>query len=108
MSSQSIKELNLETYYKKAENKLISLSDDYFYYNKLRVGKDANRSEVQFYMQNYRFLNTGECELNNFIEDKIKKLDVAKPKRKAPKEKTKEKKVEIVIEKSCTWGSNNW
>jgi hypothetical protein len=72
------------------------------------VGKNADRSEVQFYMQNYRFLNTEECELNNFIKDKISKLDVIKPKIKAPKEKTKDKKVEVVVEKACNWGSNNW
>ena len=109
MSSQSIKDLDREAYSKKAENKIISLSDDYFYYNKLRVGKEPDRSEIQFYIQNQRFLNTGECELNNFIKDRIKKLDTIKPKKKpAPKKETEEEKVEIVISESCTWGSNNW
>lgn len=72
MSSQSILELNKDTYFKKTEDRLLCLSDSYFYKRKFLLGEGVNRDELSFTMNFHRILDSKECSIYNFVKDKIK------------------------------------
>lgn len=71
MSTQSILELNRQTYFDKSQEQLLCLSDDYFYKKKLFIGEGVDRDKMRFYMQNNRFLCEDNCTLTEYIKDKI-------------------------------------
>lgn len=71
MSTQSILELNRERYLQESEERLLQLSDAYFYKKKFLLGEGVNRDELNFTMQSHRLLSTDDCEMITFIADKI-------------------------------------
>lgn len=90
MSSKNILTLSKETYIQKNEQRLLKLSDAYFYNKHFLLGEGVNRDEMIFSTIFDAFLCESNCELNNLIKDKIAgKLE---PKRK--------KKNPIIIQKS--------
>lgn len=72
MSTQSILELNKDTYFKKTEDRLLCLSDSYFYKRKFLLGEGVNRDELSFVMNFHRILNSKECSIYDFVKNKIK------------------------------------
>ncbi len=90
MSSKNILYLNKETYVQKNEQRLLKLSDAYFFNKHFLLGEGVDRDEMIFSTIFDSFLYEKNCELNNLIQDKIAgKLE---PKRK--------KKNPIIIQKS--------
>ena len=71
MSTQSIKELTRERYLQESEDRLLQLSDAYFYKKKFLLGEGVDRDELRFTMQSHRLLSTDNCEMMDFIADKI-------------------------------------
>lgn len=70
-STQNILELNRERYLQESEDRLLQLSDAYFYKKKFLLGDGVDRDELRFTMQSHRLLNTEDCEMINFISSKI-------------------------------------
>lgn len=90
MSSKNILTLNKSTYIHKNEQRLLKMSDAYFYKKNFLLGEGVNRDEMIFSTIFDAFLCESNCELNQLINDKIAgKLE--------PK---KRKKNPIVIAKS--------
>jgi len=74
--AQSILDLNRETYLEKAEKNLLQMSDSYYFQKKFKMGEGADEDKVEFYSQMYRLLCTDNCEMKDFIQNKIEgKLD---------------------------------
>lgn len=71
MSTQNILELNRERYLQESEERLLQLSDAYFYKRKFLLGNGVDRDELSFTMQSHRLLDTEDCEMINFISSKI-------------------------------------
>lgn len=71
MSTQSLQTLDREIYYQEAEENLLKMSDAYFLKNKFRIGDGVDEAKKEFYLQNYRFLCTDNCEMIKYIEAKI-------------------------------------
>jgi hypothetical protein len=121
MSTKSINTLTRETYLEKAEDNLLRMSDAYFYKKKFLIGEGIDEDKQDFYMQNYRFLCTDNCEMNNFIQDKIEgKLEECGRK---PKEKqtihdilklakqyleTQSCTLDEAITECCAWSEIEW
>ena len=72
MSTQSILELNKDTYFNKVEDRLLCLSDKYFYKKKFLLGEGVSRDELRFTMNFHRILNSKECSIYDFVKNKIK------------------------------------
>lgn len=90
MSSKNILTLSKTSYIEKNEQRLLKLSDAYFYSKHFLLGEGVNRDEMIFSTIFDSFLCESNCELNNLIKDKIAgKLE---PKRK--------KKNPIIIQKT--------
>lgn len=90
MSSKNIYTLTKQTYIEKNEQRLLKLSDAYFYKNHFLLGEGANRDEMIFSTIFDAFLCERNCELNDLINKKIN--GELEPKRK--------KKNPIIIAKS--------
>lgn len=71
MSTQSVLELNRETYFQESQDNLIALSDAYYFKKKLEIGQSLDRDKMRFYMQSNRFLCEDNCQLVDYIKDKI-------------------------------------
>lgn len=85
MSSKNILSLDKQTYIKKNEQRLLRLSDAYFYDKHFLLGEGVNRDEMIFSTIFNSFLCESNCELNNLIKDKIAgKLERKKRKKKSP------------------------
>jgi hypothetical protein len=100
MSTQSILELNKDSYFNKVEDKLLCLSDSYFYKRKFLLGEGVNRDELSFNMTFHRILNSKECTINNYIKNKIEgKLQERKVKKRKSFQKNLHKYSELM---DCT------
>lgn len=83
MSSKNILTLSKDTYVQKNEQRLLKLSDAYYFSKHFLLGEGVNRDEMIFSTIFYTFLCEKNCELNKLINDKIAgKLE---PKRKKKK-----------------------
>ena len=83
MSTKNILTLSKETYVQKNEQRLLRLSDAYYFSKHFLLGDGVNRDEMIFSTVFDSFLSTSNCELNNLIKNKIAgKLE---PKRKKKK-----------------------
>lgn len=71
MATQSILELSRERYLQESEERLLQLSDAYFYKKKFLLGEGVDRDELRFTMQSHKMLCTEDCEMINFIKNKI-------------------------------------
>lgn len=81
MSVQSILEISRERYLQEAEERLLQMSDAYFFKKKFLLGDGVDRDKLNHTMQNHRFLCTDNCEMIKFIKDKIEgNLEPAKRK----------------------------
>src|SRR6478609_6981938 len=90
MSSKNILNLSKSTYIQKNEQRILKLSDAYFYNRHFLIGERVDRDEMIFSTIFDSFLCERNCEINDLINDKIAgKLE---PKRR--------KKNPIVIAKS--------
>lgn len=69
--TQSILELDTERYLKEAEERLLCLSDAYYYKKKFLLGKGVDRDELNFVTQTHRALSSDNCEMIQYIADKI-------------------------------------
>ena len=83
MSSKNILTLSKATYMQKNEQRLLKLSDSYFFNKHFLLGEGVNRDEMIFSTIFDSFLCESNCEINNLINNKIAgKLE---PKRKKKK-----------------------
>ncbi|HSE99899.1 MAG TPA: hypothetical protein VLA48_03300 [Nitrososphaeraceae archaeon] len=115
---QSILDLNRETYLEKAEKNLLQMSDAYFFDKHFKIGEGVNEDKMSFYYQMHRLLCTDDCEMIEFIQDKIEgKLEDCGVKRKPKQtisevmkiaEEHFEDKCCEVISDSCGWSSKEW
>ena len=71
MSTKNIKYTTRESYLHKSEEMLMLLSDQYFNKKRFLLGEGADKDKVTFYLQMNNSLCTKNCELINFIQDKI-------------------------------------
>lgn len=71
MSSKNILILNKEAYIQKNEQRLLKLSDAYFFSKHFLIGEGVNRDEVIFSTIFNSFLYEKNCELNILINKKI-------------------------------------
>lgn len=84
MSSKNILTLTKETYIEKNEQRLLKMSDAYFYNKHFLLGDGVNRDEMIFSTIFDSFLYRSNCELNNLIKDKIAGKLEPKKKKKNP------------------------
>lgn len=75
MSTQSIKEISLERYGYEAEINLKRLSDCRFAKKHFKIGEEINRDKVLHYMFIDRIMCNYNCELINYVNNKIKGID---------------------------------
>jgi len=71
MSTQSILELDQERYRQEAEKSLLQMSDAYFFKKKFLLGEGVDRDRLNHTIQSHRYLCIDNCEMTNFIADKI-------------------------------------
>lgn len=121
MSTQSILDLNREIYLDKAEKNLLQMSDAYFFKKRFLMGEGADEDKVDFYSQMYRLLCTDNCEMKDFIQNKIEgKLEECgiKP---SPQQKmseilmlakqyleTQDCTLEEAVSNCCEWENISW
>lgn len=103
MSSKNILTLSKETYVQKNEQRLLRLSDAYYFNAHFLLGKGVSRDEMVFSTIFSKFLYESNCEINKIIKDKIAgKLE--KRKKKNPIILTKTEDVDsTVINKENYW-----
>lgn len=116
-STQSILELNRERYLEDAERQLLVMSDAYFLKEKFLLGEGVDRDKMTFALQAQSYLCTDECEMLQFIADKIEgKLEPNK--KKSRKRKLQELLEQFrndfgctdeeVLEAACHWEAMEW
>jgi hypothetical protein len=116
-STQSILELNRERYLHEAEQELLQMSDAYFYKVNFLLGEGVDRDKMNFSLQAEQYLNTEECEMLQFISDKIEgKLEPNK--KKTSKRRLHELLEQFrndfgctdaeVLEACCNWETLEW
>lgn len=71
MSTKNIKYVDRDSYLEKSESMLLSLSDAYFNKKRFLLGEGADKDKVIFYLQMNKSLCTKNCEMIEFIQDKI-------------------------------------
>lgn len=72
MSTQSIYIKNLNYYQYEFENRLLKSVDDLKIYNRFMIGEKPNKDKIFFIKMFNKILCADNCELINFIGDKIK------------------------------------
>lgn len=83
MSSKNILVLNKQTYIQKNEQRLLKLSDAYYFSKHFLLGEGVDRDEMIFSTIFDTFLCESNCELNKLIKDKISgKLEPRRKKKK--------------------------
>ncbi len=90
MSSKNIYTLSKQTYIEKNKQRLLKMSDAYFFEKHFLLGEGVNRDEMIFSTIFDAFLCERNCEINNLINDKIAGKLEPKKKKKNP----------IIIQKS--------
>ena len=116
MSTQSINEITQDRYRGEAEDKLLHYSDLYFYERHFKVGQGIDRDKVSHYMIIDRSLCTNNCELINYVEDKIsgRLEDTVRKSRQTRLQEliqklTKQnKQIEDEIEQKFFWSDTQW
>jgi len=118
MSAQNILYLNREVYLEKAEKNLLQMSDAYFFDKHFKIGEGVNEDKMSFYYKMHRLLCTDDCEMIEFIQDKIEgKLEEScgikrKPKQtisevmKIAEEHFEDKCCEVISD--CGWNLKEW
>lgn len=118
---QSILDLNRQIYLDKAEKNLLQMSDSYYFQKKFRIGEGIDEDKIEFYSQMHRLLCTDNCEMKDFIQNKIEgRLEELKIK-VAPKQtiseilllakqylETKDCTLDEAISNCCEWKSTAW
>ncbi len=113
MNSQSLNTISRKSYHRKAEDILLQMSDNYFYEKHYKIGAGIDRDKVSFYLQNYRFLDTDNCELNNYINSKIiGVLDDLDTSEVTPINRLQIQKpncnITEIISQNCGWENASW
>lgn len=81
MSSKNIFTLTKETYVQKNEQRLLKLSDAYYFKAHFLLGNGVSRDEMIFSTIFSKFLCESNCEIDKLIKDKISgKLEKRKKK----------------------------
>lgn len=71
MSSKSLKTLSVNTYIVKNDNRLLKLSDNYFFNKHFLLGVKIDRDELLFSTIFDSLLYSKNCEILDLIKDKI-------------------------------------
>lgn len=109
MSSKNIHTLTKQTYIEKNEQRLLSMSDAYFYKKHFLLGEGVDRDEMNFSTIMNSFLCERNCELNDLINDKIAgKLEPIKAQNKKTPKKQKEKGEVKIITKDFWDADVQW
>lgn len=121
MSNQSILELDREVYLQKAEKNLLQMSDAYFFNKHFKIGEGVDEDKKDFYYQMYRLLCEENCEIQEFIKDKIEgKLEDCKIKPNSSTKlaeilylakqylETQECSLDEAVSECCSWNSVAW
>ena len=116
MSTQSILEISRERYREEAEETLLQFSDKYFYDKHFKLGCGIDRDKILHYMIIDRSLCTNNCELINYVEDKIagRLEDTVRKSRQTrlqeliQKLAKQNKQIEDEIEQKVFWSDTQW
>ena len=72
MSLYNLENQTVLSYYAKHQERLLVLSDKEYIYNYFLAGKKINKKEQRFSFIMEEILKTQNCELINYINDKLK------------------------------------
>jgi hypothetical protein len=72
MSQQSITLLSKSKFAQEADEILIYNFEQYFYYKNFKLGLGADIREANYYSKLKEVLCIDECEIVNYVQDKIK------------------------------------
>jgi len=121
MSTQSILEQSKQRYFNETDENLLRLNTSYFAHKNFLLGESPDRDKIKHYMLFHRILCTNNCEITNYIQDKIEgKLEEKERKPKAIKRvseilrlaqqylKDQDCTLEEALECSVSWSEASW
>lgn len=73
MSTKNIEYITKEYYLDKAQEKLLAMSDQYFYEKHYKIGEGIDSDKLDFYLQMSKSLCTENCELIEIINNTMYK-----------------------------------